>query len=77
MKDMTHQSQTVLSELDDLLARATEALRARVTVDGRVDTDALERHQHAAHALSWLATYVMSLRQLADWSARVDGPSRR
>ncbi|AZY92949.1 acyl-CoA dehydrogenase [Paracoccus sp. Arc7-R13] len=74
MKDMTHQSQTVLSELDDLLARATEALRARVTVDGRVDTDALERHQHAAHALSWLATYVMSLRQLADWSARVDGP---
>jgi (2S)-methylsuccinyl-CoA dehydrogenase len=74
MKDMTHQSQTVLSELDDLLARATEALRARVTVDGRVDADALERHQHAAHALSWLATYVMSLRQLADWSSRVDGP---
>ena len=74
MKDMTHQSQTVLSELDDLLARAKEALRARVTVDGRVDTDALEWHQHAAHALSWLATYVMSLRQLADWSARVDGP---
>ncbi|MCO6364186.1 acyl-CoA dehydrogenase [Paracoccus sp. 08] len=74
MKDMTHQSQTVLSELDDLLARAKDALRARVTVDGRVDADALERHQHAAHALSWLATYVMSLRQLADWSARVDGP---
>ena len=74
MKDMTHQSQTVLSELDDLLARAKDALRARVTVDGRVDADALERHQHAAHALSWLASYVMSLRQLADWSARVDGP---
>jgi (2S)-methylsuccinyl-CoA dehydrogenase len=74
MKDMTHQSQTVLSELDDLLARAKDALRARVRVDGRVDADALERHQHAAHALSWLATYVMSLRQLADWSARVDGP---
>ncbi|WP_405404460.1 acyl-CoA dehydrogenase family protein [Paracoccus sp. Ld10] len=71
---MQHQSQAALSELDDLLARAKDALSIRVTVDGRIDADALEVHQHAAHALSWLATYVLSLRQLADWSARVDGP---
>lgn len=74
MKDMQHRSETVLTELDDLLTRATDSLRARVSVDGRVDAQALERHQHAAHALSWLATYVLSLKQLHAWSLRVDGP---
>ncbi|WP_420873126.1 acyl-CoA dehydrogenase family protein [Paracoccus hibiscisoli] len=74
MKDMPHRSETVLSELDDLLARATDGLRARVSAGGRIDAPLLEQHQHAAHALSWLATYVFSLRQLQAWSARVDGP---
>ena len=73
MKDMPHQFETVLSELADLQSRATEGLRASVSANGKVDAEALERHQHAAHALSWLATYVESLRQLAGWSGRVSG----
>ncbi|WP_347137781.1 acyl-CoA dehydrogenase family protein [Paracoccus sp. SSK6] len=70
---MPHQLDTVLSELADLQARATQALRAMVSTNGKIDAEALERHQHAAHALSWLATYVESLRQLAAWSGRVGG----
>lgn len=73
MKDMPHQFETVLSELADLQSRATEGLRASVSANGKVDAETLERHQHAAHALSWLATYVESLRQLAGWSGRVSG----
>ncbi|MGN7868361.1 acyl-CoA dehydrogenase family protein [Paracoccus sp. 22332] len=73
MKDMPQQFDLVLSELADLQARATDALRARVSPGGKVDAEALEQHQHAAHALSWLATYVESLRQLAAWSTRVGG----
>ena len=73
MKDMPHQFETVLSELADLQSHATEGLRASVSANGKVDAEALERHQHAAHALSWLATYVKSLRQLAGWSGRVSG----
>ena len=73
MKDMPHQFETVLSELADLQSHATEGLRASVSANGKVDAEALERHQHAAHALSWLATYVESLRQLAGWSGRVSG----
>ena len=73
MKDMPHQFDAVLSELADLQSRATEGLRAAVSSAGKVDAEALERHQHAAHALSWLATYVESLRQLAGWSGRVSG----
>ncbi|MFC3629097.1 acyl-CoA dehydrogenase family protein [Paracoccus angustae] len=73
MKDMPHQLDTVLSELAELQARATQSLRAVVSAGGKIDPEALERHQHAAHALSWLATYAQSLRQLAAWSGRVGG----
>ncbi|MDO5647610.1 acyl-CoA dehydrogenase family protein [Paracoccus sp. (in: a-proteobacteria)] len=73
MKDLPDHTAAVLSELSDLQTRATDALRAMVAPDGRVDAQALEQHQHAAHALSWLATYVESLQQVAAWSGRVSG----
>ena len=31
---------------------------------------AAERHQHRAHGLSWVATYLETLRQTAHWAAR-------
>ncbi|MCT4331522.1 acyl-CoA/acyl-ACP dehydrogenase [Paracoccus sp. YLB-12] len=70
---MPHQTSTVLSEIEDLQTRATDGLRAMIAPEGRIDPAALEMHQHAAHALSWLATYVESLKQLAAWSGRVSG----
>ena len=60
----------ILPELDALMTRATDALRARVG-GGKIDSAALEDEQHAAHALAWLATYVESLRQLAGWAGRL------
>ena len=56
---------------EGLMAEAIEALRARVVRDGRVSGAALEAEQFAAHALSWLATYVESLRQMTAWSGRL------
>ncbi|WP_431356740.1 acyl-CoA dehydrogenase family protein [Paracoccus marinaquae] len=73
MKDMPQETQAVLSEIEDLQSRATEALRAMVAPEGKVDAALLEQHQHAAHALSWLATYVEALKQLSAWSDRVSG----
>ncbi|GIX12094.1 MAG: (2S)-methylsuccinyl-CoA dehydrogenase [Paracoccaceae bacterium] len=49
-------------------ARAVERLRGRVAAGARVPGSALESHQAAAHALSWLATYVEALRQLLGWA---------
>lgn len=63
-------AQAIIPELDALLSRATEALRMRVG-GGKIDAAALETEQHAAHALSWLATYVESLKQLAAWAERL------
>ena len=58
--------------LAPLLHAATEALRDRVLADGRPDPALLEAEQHAAHALSWIATYAESLTQLAAWAGRLD-----
>ena len=50
--------------LETLLTDAMACVRQRVTADGRVSSSRLEAEQHAAHGLSWLATYVVALREL-------------
>ena len=59
--------------------RAVEAVAAKVAPGGKIDGAALEREQHAAHGLAWIATYVEALRQLASYARRLDGrgPVRR
>ena len=56
----------------ELLARARDAVRVRVSRDGVLDREALEREQHAVHGLAWLATYVEALRQLQGWAERLE-----
>ncbi|MGB3146877.1 MAG: acyl-CoA dehydrogenase family protein, partial [Paracoccaceae bacterium] len=60
-----------LPPVEAILVKATEGLRARVIRDGRVSAAALEENQFSAHALSWLATYVESLRQMRAWAGRI------
>ena len=73
MKEMRVLTETALSEIRDLQKRATDAVRAMVAPEGKVEAALLEQHQHASHALSWLTTYVEALAQLAAWSGRVSG----
>ncbi|WP_083217544.1 acyl-CoA dehydrogenase family protein [Thioclava sp. SK-1] len=60
-----------LPSVENLVAQATEALRALVVADGRVSGAALEAHQYEAHGLAWLATYHQALVQLQAWAARL------
>lgn len=39
--------------------------------DGRADRAALTTQQHMAHGLSWVATYLETLRQTAGWASRL------
>ncbi|WP_375594031.1 acyl-CoA dehydrogenase family protein [Algihabitans albus] len=52
-------------------AAARAALARRVAPGGKVDADALEREQFAAHGLAWLSTYVASLREMDNWARRL------
>ena len=74
--DLLPLTAAALPEVEALLAEAMSGLRAAVTVNGRVSGAALEAEQFAAHSLSWLATYVESLRQMQAWATRLQVEAR-
>ena len=57
--------------VDRLCEKARVALAPRLLPDGRLSSQALEHHQHAAHGLAWVATYATALRCLAAHAARL------
>ena len=69
-------AQGAVVAVDAILADATAAVRALVTENGRISNTALEREQRAAHGLSWLATYVESVRQLASYAERLQATGK-
>jgi (2S)-methylsuccinyl-CoA dehydrogenase len=72
--------------LDALGAVATDAeryaqgalavVRGLVAPGGKVDRRALDREQHLAHGLAWVTTYAETLRQVAQWAARLQADAR-
>jgi (2S)-methylsuccinyl-CoA dehydrogenase len=54
-----------------LLTDAAAAVQARVSSSGKISAQLLEREQHAAHGLAWLATYVEVVRQLSAYARRM------
>jgi (2S)-methylsuccinyl-CoA dehydrogenase len=64
------------AEVEALVGRGREALRALVAPGGKVSAAALDTHQHAAHALAWLATYAEALRQMCAWADRLADAGR-
>ncbi len=65
-----------LPGFETLLQHAVAAVRTRVTVEGKISSARLEAQQHAAHGLAWLATYVMSLRELKAYGERLASENR-
>jgi len=61
-----------LPAAEDLFASARDALREKVTLDGRVSGKALAQHQFAAHSLSWIATYTQALTQMYRWASDLE-----
>jgi (2S)-methylsuccinyl-CoA dehydrogenase len=62
--------------LETLRAKATAALRDRVSRNGRLDAALLEAEQHSAHGLAWLATYEQAVRELAAFARRMKAEGR-
>jgi (2S)-methylsuccinyl-CoA dehydrogenase len=71
LTDLVSKTAACLAPLENVLSQAVTEVRVRVTQDGRVSAALLEENQSAAHGLSWLATYVESLRQLQGWADRL------
>jgi len=70
LPDLLALTSAAVPAAETVLDKAKAILRAKLTSDGRISGALLEQNQTAAHALSWLATYVESLRQMQGWAER-------
>lgn len=64
-------AKAAFASVEALYAQALAAVRARVTKDGKLSNELIEIEQHAAHGLSWFATYVQGLRELLAYADRL------
>ncbi|MBR9764028.1 MAG: acyl-CoA dehydrogenase [Rhodobacteraceae bacterium] len=71
LPDLLALTGAAIPPVEALLARAREAVRARVVVEDRVSSRAVEAEQTATHGLAWLATYAEALRQMHLWATRL------
>ena len=74
--DLVKQLQSVAEAATALRDQTIAAFSKSVTSGGKIDGPALEREQHAAHGLAWIATYVEALRQAANYAERMQGEGR-
>jgi (2S)-methylsuccinyl-CoA dehydrogenase len=59
---------TTAAEAARYVKAARDAVRSRVTVEGKIDRALLDREQHLVHGLAWVATYAEALREVAAWA---------
>ncbi|MGB3554885.1 MAG: acyl-CoA dehydrogenase family protein [Jannaschia sp.] len=73
LPDLLDLTGSAVEAVDALVAKARRAVAARVSEDGRVSPDLLDRHQTAAHGLAWLATYREALARMQDCAVALSG----
>ena len=76
LPELLELTKSAITPVEDVLEKAIAHLRATVSENGRVSGALLEQHQFAAHALSWLATYTESLRQMQNWAEALSADGR-
>ena len=76
LPDLLNLLDLAAAESEAVRATLAEAVRQRVTIDGRLDRSALDAEQHAAHGLAWVAAYAETLRQTADWARALASEGR-
>lgn len=77
LPDLDQLCDDALAALASLYDATENAIRAQVTVDGRIDASAFDEHQFAAHGFAWFTTYVTALQQMKAWSDRLVAQGKR
>ncbi len=66
------QTGRALGAAELFVAAGRAGLAVRVAPGGNVEPERFANEQLAAHALSWMASYVEALRQMRNWAVRLD-----
>ena len=61
---------------DHFMDRALDAMRDRVSENGKLSAGKIETEQHAVHGLAWLATYVEAIKEMAAYANRMQEDGR-
>ncbi len=72
MFDILKACTLALEAVETLVEKGRVAVAGRVVANGRIDGEALETHQCAAHGLAWIATYRSALAKMLAWAQRLN-----
>ncbi|MDE2361432.1 MAG: acyl-CoA/acyl-ACP dehydrogenase [Hyphomicrobiales bacterium] len=75
-QDWLADANAAMTAVDGLYRDALEAVRGLVSKDGKISSALFEREQHAAHGLSWLATYVQSIQEMIHYAERMQAEGK-
>ena len=70
------QGRAAVTSIEALYAEALADMRASLSENGKLSSALIEREQHAAHGLAWLATYVQAIREMVAYAGRLSGEGR-
>jgi (2S)-methylsuccinyl-CoA dehydrogenase len=76
MADLLPMCEVAVSAARTFFGTAQKVLGEKLRSGGRISNNALEADQSAAHALSWIATYVESLKEMHAWATGLEGAGR-
>jgi (2S)-methylsuccinyl-CoA dehydrogenase len=76
LPDLPRLLEEAADEAAALVASIAATVSGRVRRDGRLDREALDAEQHAAHGLAWTAAYAETLRQTAIWARALSEEGR-
>ena len=68
LDDLAHDARFAVQGLMDC---ALDAMRDRVSENGKPGAEKIEAEQHAVHGLAWLATYVEAIKEMASYARRM------
>ncbi len=74
--NLTGAMAAAVSALDAYKDAARNRLAGTLAPTGKVDRKAFEAHQHMAHGFAWTVTYIETLRETANWAARLEADGR-
>ncbi len=70
VQEMAESCASAVAAVERVYAKALAALQEKVSISGKISASAIEREQHAAHGLAWLATYVQAVKELVAYTHR-------
>ena len=72
MSDLIGAMKDAVTSVEAFGEDAKSAMKDKLAPSGKPDRKALDLHQHAAHGLSWVITYVETLREVSHWAERLE-----